>query len=310
MRYYERVKTDILFSILMTLVAKKAVSRASLAERYEVSERTVSRYISFLADMGVPIESISGQNGCIRLRSEYALDRTYFTEGECEQIKRALTAYDSDSKLNAKIIDKLQAVKTATPDTCELNTDTLYIDCGSACAKTLSRTIKQFQRAIDQHRRVDITYTDYNRYVTSRTVEPQTLVFKDGWYVFAFCRKRNDFRLFKLTRINALRVTSENFVPLRTPVALNIERAFCDSSYVNLRIAFFQTLHAEIADWLGLDSIIDTGAEYIAEAVVPSNNRLVARLLSFGSSVRVISPAHVAEEVRTEAARLLQKYED
>ena len=200
----------------MILLTRRKVTRDYLAERFSISKRTVSRYLNVLEDAGVPIRSVTGKNGGISLADDYILDKSYFSEAETIRIKSALekTAEAFGDNINRALVEKLDSVeKRREQDKFAINQDGLYIDCEYEQAATLRPKIKTLSAAIEQCRAVDIKYTDARAFVSYRTIEPHTLVFKSSaWYVYALCRLRGDFRLFKLSRISDLRLTSKRFV--------------------------------------------------------------------------------------------------
>ena len=201
------------FSILMILISKRKVSRDYLAERFSVSKRTVSRYLNVLEDAGVPITSVPGRGGGVMLADDYIIDKSFLTEAETMRIKHALarTADDYDDKANIAIAEKLDSVnKSREQDGYVIKQNDLYIDCGYEQANFLRPRMKILSTAIELSRAVDIKYTDARGCSSYRTIEPYTLVFKSGsWYIYAMCKLRGDFRLFKLSRISDLRMTTD-----------------------------------------------------------------------------------------------------
>ena len=103
------MQTMVIVGILTDLLIKRKVSRAALAEKYELCERTVTRYIDVLAGGGVPIESRKGLGGGYVLSDDYKLDRFLFTEPERARIAAVLrdTADAYGDGLNQAILDKL-----------------------------------------------------------------------------------------------------------------------------------------------------------------------------------------------------------
>lgn len=207
------------FSILMILLTKRKVSREYLAERFSVSTRTVSRYLNILEDAGVPIVSAPGIGGGIAIADDFTVDRTFLSESELARIRSALdrTADEFPDNVNRALSEKLLHIgKSRERDGWTVKQDELYIDCEYEQAAFLRPRLRTLSQAIEAKRAVDIKYTDSRGCVSYRTVEPYTLVFKSGaWYVYAMCRLRGDFRLFRLSRIRDIRITSKSFYALR-----------------------------------------------------------------------------------------------
>ena len=302
------------FSILMILLSKRKVSREYLAERFSVSVRTVSRYIGDLIEAGIPIISTSGHHGGYSLADDYVVDKSVLTEAESLRIKDALsrTASIYDDKVNLALIEKLDAVdRMREQDNYVIKQSDLYIDCDESQADDIKAKIKILSEAIEQNRAVDIKYTDARGAVSYRTIEPYTLVFKAGaWYIYAMCRLRGDFRLFKLTRISDLRKTSKRFVKYESKLIEKLELEFYNEIYIDLEFEFFPAVLESVVDWLGLQAITERGTKLVAHAEVPMNDKLIKRLLSYGSSVKILQPADVRESVLDEAKRMIELYKN
>ncbi len=306
------MQQSVIYSILIILLTKRRVSRDYLAERFSVSKRTVSRYIGVLEDAGVPIVSSTGRNGGIKLADDYMIDKTFLSESEIGRLKNALdkTADLYGDKINLAISEKLDAVnKTREQDNYAVKQDQLYIDCDYEQAAMLRPKIKTLSQAIEQRRAVEIKYTDARGYVSYRTIDPYTLVFKEGaWYIYAMCRLRGDFRLFRLSRIHDLRLTSKAFTKIESKLTEKLELEYYNEIYVELEIEFFPTVLESIMDWLGMDAVTERGTKYIARAEVPLTDALIKRLLSYGSSIKVLSPLELRERVRDEAMLMSDIY--
>ena len=302
------------FSILMILLSKRKVSRDYLAERFSVSKRTVSRYIGDLIEAGVPIISTSGHYGGYSLADDFIVDKSVLTEAESLRIKDALqkTASVYDDKVNLALIEKLNAVdRVREQDNYIIKQSDLYIDCDEIQAADIKPKIKILCEAIEQTRATDIKYTDARGDVSYRTIEPYTLVFKAGaWYIYAMCRLRGDFRLFKLTRISDIRKTSKRFVKYDSKLIEKLELEFYNEIYIDLEFEFFPAVQESVVDWLGLSAVTERGTKLIAHAEVPMNSALIKRLLSYGSSIKILQPADVRETMRDEAKRLSALYND
>ncbi|MDE7405830.1 MAG: YafY family transcriptional regulator [Clostridiales bacterium] len=301
-----------IFAILMILLAKRKVTRDYLAERFSVSKRTVSRYITELIDAGIPIISTSGHHGGYSLADDYIVDKSVITEAESLRIKDALSKTVSlyDDKVNLALIEKLNAVDAVrAQDSYVIKQDNMYIDYDDCQAAEIKSKIKTLSEAIEQTRATDIKYTDARGAVSYRTIEPYTLVFKAGaWYIYAMCRLRGDFRLFKLTRISDLRKTSKRFVKLESKLIEKLELEFYNEVYVDLEFEFFPAVMESVVDWLGIQAVTERGTKLVAHAEVPMNDALIKRLLSYGSSIKVLAPTDIRETLRDEAKRMSKLY--
>lgn len=298
----------VLYGIMMTLLIKKKASRRYLAEKYEVSERTISRYVDVLSEAGVPIYSLAGKEGGYAISDEYKLDKTLFSPEELRRIVTCVKAAPNDSIKNS-VLDKLQHMSMRkNDDKYLLKNDTLVIDAASWTNPTAFRNkMTLINQAIENGTSLDIKYTDRYDISSTRRFDPYSLALKEGvWYAYGWCHARKDFRLFRLARISSIIVTDEVFEKREGNVYDKLSGIFDDVPTVDLEIEFSSTVLGEIEEWLGSDAISEKGLQYVANATVYSGNILIKKLLSFGSSIKVIKPAAVKEELLIECKRILR----
>ncbi|MDD7158135.1 MAG: YafY family protein [Firmicutes bacterium] len=298
----------VLYGIMMTLLIKKKASRRYLAEKYEVSERTISRYVDVLSEAGVPIYSLAGKEGGYAISDEYKLDKTLFSPEELRRIVTCVKAAPDDS-IKSSVLDKLQYMSMRkNDDKYLLKNDTLVIDAASWTNPTAFRNkMTLINQAIENGTSLDIKYTDRYDISSTRRFDPYSLALKEGvWYAYGWCHARKDFRLFRLARISSIIVTDEVFEKHEGNVYDKLSGIFDDVTTVDLEIEFSSTVLGEIEEWLGSDAISEKGLQYVANATVYSGNILIKKLLSFGSSIKVVKPAAVKEELLIECKRILR----
>ena len=298
----------VLYGIMMTLLIKKKASRRYLAEKYEVSERTISRYVDVLSEAGVPIYSLAGKEGGYAISDEYKMDKTLFSPEELRRIVTCVKAAPDDS-IKSSVLDKLQYMSMRkNDDKYLLKNDTLVIDAASWTNPTAFRNkMTLINQAIENGTSLDIKYTDRYDISSTRRFDPYSLALKEGvWYAYGWCHARKDFRLFRLARISSIIVTDEVFEKHEGNVYDKLSGIFDDVTTVDLEIEFSSTVLGEIEEWLGSDAISEKGLQYVANATVYSGNILIKKLLSFGSSIKVVKPAAVKEELLIECKRILR----
>lgn len=302
------------FSILMILLTKRKVTRDYLAERFSVSTRTVSRYLNILEDAGVPIISVPGIGGGIALADDFTVDRTFLSEAELSRIRSALdrTANDYPDNVNRALSEKLEHLdKSRERDGWTIKQDELYIDCEYEQAAFLRPRLRTLSQAIEAKRAVEIKYTDSRGCVSYRTVEPYTLVFKSGaWYIYAMCRLRGDFRLFRISRISDLRITSKSFSRCQSRLTEKLELEYYNEIYIELEFEFFPAVRESVEDWLGGDAVSERGTKLVARSELPLTDALYKHLLSYGSSIKVTEPTELAERLKEDARLMLEVYDD
>ena len=306
-----------MFGILMTLLnSPRPVTRQRLAEKFEISERTVSRYIDAMSvDCNIPVAVAYGTGGGYFLPDNYKLSQTFFTTEEYERILTCLNAVDKelDDEVMTAVRDKIVNLKSNTEsEKFLLKSEKLVIDSTAwlnpdECRNTMSAISK----AIDGKKVVSLDYVDKRDSRTERDFDPYTLVLKEGlWYVYGWCHVREDFRLFKLSRIKRLTISDLTYT-IRDggDVYEKLNEEFIDREKTDLKLELDGEALPSVEEWLGLDSIVPSGdGLYVAEGYVYSEDLLIKKLLSLGSHVRVLAPSYVAEELSVEIERMAQKY--
>lgn len=307
------MQNTVIFGILLTILNSRRTSREYLSEKYEISERTVVRYVSVLVGSGVPIISARGKNGGYFIADDYKLNYTYFNNEEKNRMINCINESNklfSDS-LNDIILDKIiHMKKNAEDERYLIKSDTLIIDIGTWNKPQFYRSkIESINKGIHKKCSIFMKYVDKYDFATERLFDPYSLVLKEGvWYTYGWCHTRKDFRLFKLTRIRSMTITNDEFIVKPNDVYSKLNGNFDDSLPIELVIEFSSTILSEIQEWLGFDSISERGTKYIAKANLFSGNFLLTKLLSFGSSIKILSPNFIKEELLVECKRIIDNH--
>ena len=182
-----------LFEIIYILLNKETVTSKELAERFEVSARTIYRDIDILSAAGIPIYTEKGRNGGISLLHDFVLNKTVLTQEERNDILsslKAVSAVGADRTDTA--LKKLGAMFGGGADSW------LEIDFSSwADYRKTAETFEIIKAAIINKQLIEFEYFSGSGERTEREAEPLKLCFKGGsWYLYAYCRFRNDFRFF------------------------------------------------------------------------------------------------------------------
>ncbi|MCI9447774.1 MAG: YafY family transcriptional regulator [Lachnospiraceae bacterium] len=203
------MKIDRQIGILSILLQKSIVTAPYLAERFEVSRRTISRDIEDLCKAGIPIATRQGVNGGISIMEDYKIDKTLLTDTELRDVLAGLRSLESVNTTNryGQLMEKLSA---GSSDFMAGNQSVL-IDLSSWYKDSLAPKIEQIRTAIEDGR--ELTFVYYSpKGESSRCIEPYYLIFRwSSWYVWGWCKQREDFRLFKLNRMEELSVLGKAF---------------------------------------------------------------------------------------------------
>ncbi|MDD3831175.1 MAG: YafY family protein [Clostridia bacterium] len=283
------MQNSVLLGILMTLLGNKQVTSAQLAEKYEVSRRTIFRYVDVLCQAEIPIYANPGRHGGFGIIDSYKMTSTFFTPTEYNCLLSAVKSYSQKDAVATLLLDKLNALsRPQIPDN-YLATDQLVVEMSVTPA--LLGNILVLKNAICKSLVVNIDY-QYEDTSARRQILPHTILYRNAiWYVNAYCRSKQDFRLFVINRIKLINTTDEIFTPQQGNIIKSISTQLpAVVKAEEFYISFTQDVLSEIEDWLGTDAIMHTRAGLVAVATLPIDRALVARILTFGNSVKVESP--------------------
>lgn len=190
------MKLDRMLGIIMTLLQKDKVTAPYLAEKFEVSRRTINRDIEDICKAGIPLVTIQGVHGGISFAEGYKINKNFLTYEELEAILIGLRGIESvlASSHTKVLLDKLF---TNRNETLHLS-DNIIIDLSSHYKSSLTEKISILKESIHNKKKVSFYYYS-SKGEEERMVEPYFIAYKwSSWHLFAYCLARKDFRLFKL----------------------------------------------------------------------------------------------------------------
>ena len=299
-----------LLGMIYILMRQGTVTAAELAERFEVSVRTIYRDMDTLSAAGIPIYAKKGKNGGICLTEQFVLNKMLLTKDEQQEILSGLVSLrETKAEAGENILQKLGEFFRTDP------VDWLAIDLSDWSGSRV-QLYENIKNAILARRLLQFDYYGKNGQMRRRTVEPVKLLFKEyTWYLKAYCRERKDWRLFKLFRIKRLLVQEETFVP----------RAECISQTDAPQGREIQTdlnMNMTVVD-VRIDKreayrVYDRFEEEEIE-VLPDGNFMVhfhltmddwgyGVLLSFGPSAEVLAPEAVRQEMKRRVQQMAKWY--
>jgi predicted DNA-binding transcriptional regulator YafY len=213
--------TTRLLTLLELLQARGRLTGAELAERLEVNQRSVRRYVAMLQDLGVPVDGARGRHGGYRLRRGFKLPPLMFTEEEALALTLGLlSARQTGLAAAAPAVEgALAKVDRVLPesvrDQVRAVQDSLHLDLGPPhpVPPTQPATVVAFSAAARERRRLRLRYQSPER-VTEREFDPYGVVFRSGrWYAVGWCHLAQEVRTFRLDRVLEAEPTPARFVP-------------------------------------------------------------------------------------------------
>lgn len=301
------MKIDRLIGIITLLLHRDKITAPELAERFEVSRRTINRDIEDICKAGIPLVTTQGYGGGISISDNYKIEKSFFTNDELQTVITALKGVDSIARdsYSTRIIDKLSAVDS------RLNIDDiLIIDLASHYKEPLTNKIELIKSAIRNQYKISFKYHS-ERGDRVRILEPYKIVFKwSAWYVFGFCLERNDYRLFKLNRLSDLKVSNESFVKREVPAELLEFNNYFNSNNYLLRALFKPSEKYRLIDEYGTDCYSEKGDGRIYfERDFVSYNNMREWVFSFGDKITVLAPKKLCDDIVINATNILDKHD-
>lgn len=307
------MKYEIMLKILFELLAKKSVNAKYLAEKYEVSQRTIYRYIESLELAGVPLYTNRGNGGGISIVDTYRFTSTFMTVKEFEQIIDVLTSVNDsvENKVLDGAIIKLKANLKNEYSGFDIKSGNLIIDGGPwGDTSGYKSKLLIIQKSIEENKKLEIVYHDRTGKVTTRVIEPHVIVFKQGlWYTYAYCNLRKTFRFFKTGRIENAKLLEETFIR-RDISKMDLPLDFWHNAEVtkNISLKIKKDCLSDVMEWLGIENIEEKNGEYTANVNLPFDDGLVYKIMSYGDGITVLSPKELRETIKEKARKLLDNY--
>ncbi len=309
------MKIDRLISILVVLLRRERVQAKDLADMFGVSVRTILRDVEAINLAGIPIVTFQGANGGISIAEGYRLDKTLLSADDMAAIISTLKGVAGsmpDSRYDI-LMEKLQNPLSSTQlEMLNLKTRQMIIDLSPWGGNQLIKDkIILLRQAITNNVAIEFAYFDAGGQKTRRHAEPYSLILKgQNWYLYAWCLLREDFRLFKLSRIKELLFTDRTFSPRELPAEqLSWENEWPNQvNVVELDLLFEQEMESLAEEFFSEDIVRQEDGRLMIKILLPENNWLYGWLLSFGSAVEVINPPHIRERLGNIALEIYKKY--
>ena len=301
------MKIDRLIGILSVLLQEEKITAPELADKFEVSRRTINRDIEDLCKAGIPITTTQGSGGGIRIMDGYRMDRTLLTSKDMQMILAGLRSLDSvsGSHYYGQLMEKIKAGSSDFVS----GRDSILIDLSSWYKDTLAPKIELIQNAVEERNLLTFQYYA-PKGNSKRSIEPYYLVFKwSSWYVWGWCTEKKDFRLFKLNRMDALLKEYATFIPREVPMPnLSDEKIFPGG--IKVKALFTRDSQWRLVEEFGIHCFTENeDGTLLFTADYTEKENLLSWLLTFGDKVKVWEPAWVQEELIRIAKNIIKAYD-
>lgn len=278
-----------LFEIVYLLIYKKHTTARDLANRFEVSTRTIYRDIETLCAAGIPIYTNKGKEGGIFMMDHFILNRSLLNENEQREILAALQGYQRLDK-SGNENDTLHRLQTFFQQPEE---PWIEIDL-SDWSDTRRFAFQDIQQAIWNHQKLTFTYYASNGKQSQRSVHPLQLWFKDhAWYIRAYCEDKADIRTFKTTRMEDVVRTSHHFEPKQIPPITPMTQTKTPVAFV-LRIQP-EMVYRVYDEFENYQIEKQEDGSFLVHASYILDQWVIGNLMSYGAALEIIEPLYIKE---------------
>ena len=293
-----------LFKIVYHLLEKGKSTAPELAEKFEVSIRTIYRDLDTISAAGIPIYATQGKGGGIFIMQDFVLNKSLLSEQEKEQILMALqgisaTEHNQTDELLMKLSGLFQSKVT----------NWIEVDFSEWYKNTPNYDVfNLIKNAVFNQYTITFSYFAREGNYSNRTVEPIKLIFKNkDWYLYGFCLLRNDFRFFKLTRIKDLEISSDTFIR-EVKSSHEIETVIKNKNFIHAKLKFSPKVAFRVYDEFTDNVSKDNQGNLYVNIDLPDNETLFSYILSFGDNVEILEPDYLRHSMKEKLALMLEKY--
>lgn len=292
-----------LFEIIYILMQKRKITAKELADRFEVSTRTIYRDIETLSEANIPIYASKGKTGGIGLLDEYVLNKTILSEEEQNQILFALQGMIQVRGQNEKdVLEKLSILFNK-----KIN-DWIKIDLSNWSKDNVQENrFDIIKSAILNKKLIEFIYYNSNGEESKRIVEPLQIWFKDkSWYLISYCRNKKDYRIFKIARIKEIKTLQEHF---EREIPKEPREEKCNFKSISLELEISKQMAYRVYDEFENNQISKKeNGNFIVKVEYPDNEWVYGYILSFGEYIKVIAPNRAKDIIKDKLEKTLKNY--
>jgi len=292
-----------LLEIVIILLNSSKVTAKELADKFGVSIRTIYRDLEILSTSNIPIYTTRGSQGGISLLENYTLDKRIVNEEEQKEILAALQSLQVVGVSDNEVLLKLSSLFQSNQNESWIEID--FTEWGSTIIE--KEFFELLKKSILQN--IVVTFTYFNSYRQSgvKEVEPVKLLYKaHHWYLLAFDQTKDDFRVYRLSRIKDLQLLNKHFIK-KSSEHFVMEKDMVEQ--FDLILKFDSVLAYRVYDLFSDDDIeeLEDGS-MLVNMTFPYGDWPIGFVLSFGSNVEVVEPLWLKESVQAEVKKIMELY--
>ncbi|WP_317618391.1 YafY family protein [Paenibacillus sp. PL91] len=300
------------------LLNRGRISAKELADRFEVSTKTIYRDMDTLSQAGVPILAHQGTTGGFEIMEQYTISRQYLSLGEISSIIAAVKGIGTamDDATYASLHEKVKTLLHQSDKHQDGNVgERLIFDLNPwEQGPEARQKVNLLKRAIDETQKVQFSYVNMNGSESERMVEPYALLLKANvWYLQAYCLLREQFRVFRLSRVQQLQMLSDPFERREVPSLEGYTwgTEWTKNADTEVTLIFHPKARYRVGDSFHSDqvTVLEDGSLRV-EGKFTVDEWFYGMILSHGDSVKVEHPAYMAEQVMQRAKNIISRYEN
>jgi predicted DNA-binding transcriptional regulator YafY len=309
------MRIDRLLAIIILLLNRDKIKAGYLARRFAVSIRTIYRDLEAIDLAGIPIISYPGNNGGFGIMETYKLERQVLSLNDMLSILRTLKSIHTtlaDSSLDTAIDKFTSLLPQEGLSRLEEYSERFVIDLMPlGYHKRQRQFLKVIHGAIQEQKLLRFVYRSMKGECLTRTVEPMTLLFKGyAWYLFAFCRTRQDFRIFRVSRMSNAVILLQGFTRRNRSYKEYSDFDVDKNQLVHLVLKFKARARVKVEDYFFEENIsIQPDGSLLVNVSWPYDEWVISHLLSYGDDLEVINPTFVRSTLLKSAKKIQKIYE-
>lgn len=289
-----------LFEIVYLLLEKETVTAKELAGHFEVSVRTIYRDIDILSSAGIPVYTNKGKGGGISLLDNFVLDKSILSEEEQNQIIFALQSLEKlDRNSEKKALEKMSRLFRKETEN--------WIEIDFSNWSNENNKFEMIKQAILKKQVMEFTYFNSYGEEMKRQVEPLQIWFKDkAWYLKAYCRVKQDYRIFKIARIRDIKILEKTF---ERELPQEQEKKPYEIKFISLELEISKEKAYRVYDEFEKENIEKKeDGNFIIHIEYPENDWVYEYILSFGEHIKVIAPEYARNIIKDKIQKMIKNY--
>lgn len=306
------MKIERLLGIVVYLLNREIVNASTLAEKFEVSVRTIQRDIETLNLAGIPITSMQGVNGGYGIIDSFKLEKQIASIEDYQFIITALTGMNSAFN-NKKLEGTLEKLLSISKQEQSINSKVKLDFSVSREGNNIDNYLKIIEDAVDKEKVIEFEYTNSYGDKTLRAVEPIGVIYKwYAWYMLGYCCNKNDYRMFKVVRMRNLRKQDKSFSIIHENFdnLLSCQEEQDNRIYMDVKLSCKKEMRVSISEYFPNASVTENdNGDFIIQFRAPNNEiGWKGLIFTYGNKIKIIEPEELRKEFLMKAEEIIDTY--